>query len=56
MAHVILYVKDMTATAAAVKAAGGRMTGDPRPFRNSGIVIGIASGPAGNRIEPIQRP
>src|SRR5215813_15336996 len=56
IAHVILNVKDMTATAAAIKAAGGSMAGDPRPFRNSGVVIGIAIDPAGNRIELIQRP
>ncbi|MBV9769441.1 MAG: VOC family protein [Bryobacterales bacterium] len=56
IAHVIFNVKDMAATVAAVKAAGGSMTGDPRPFRNTGIVIGIAIDPAGNRIEMIQRP
>ena len=54
--HVIFNVKDMAATVSAVKAAGGTMTGDPRPFRNTGIVIGIAIDPAGNRIELIQRP
>jgi predicted enzyme related to lactoylglutathione lyase len=56
IAHVILNVKDMTATVAAIKAAGGSLTGDPRPFRNTGVVIGIAIDPAGNRIELIQRP
>src|ERR1700723_3421191 len=56
IAHVILNVKDMAATVAAIKAAGGSMTGDPRPFGNTGIVIGIAIDPAGNRIELIQRP
>ena len=56
IAHVILNVKDMAATVAAVKAAGGSMTGDPRPFGNTGIVIGIAIDPAGNRVELIQRP
>ncbi len=56
IAHVILNVKDMAATVAAVKAAGGSMAGDPRPFRNTGIVIGIVIDPAGNRIEMIQRP
>ncbi|HEY1755145.1 MAG TPA: VOC family protein [Bryobacteraceae bacterium] len=56
IAHVILNVKDMKATVAAVKAAGGSMTGDPRPFGNTGILIGIAIDPAGNRIEMIQRP
>jgi predicted enzyme related to lactoylglutathione lyase len=56
IAHVIFNVTDMTATVAAIKAAGGSMTGDPRPFRDSGIIIGIAIDPAGNRIEMIQRP
>jgi len=56
IAHVIFNVTDMNATVAAIKAAGGTMTGDPRPFRNTGIVIGIAIDPAGNRIELIQRP
>jgi predicted enzyme related to lactoylglutathione lyase len=55
IAHVILNVKDMTATVAAIKAAGGSMAGDPRPFGNTGIVIGIAIDPAGNRVELIQR-
>jgi len=53
---VILNVTDMSATVAAIKAAGGSVDGDPRPFRNTGIVIGIATDPAGNRIELIQRP
>src|ERR1700733_13712009 len=56
IAHVILNVKDMTATVAALKAAGGSMAGDARPFRNTGLVIGIAIDPAGNRLELIQRP
>jgi len=55
IAHVILNVKDMSATVAAIKAAGGSMAGDPRPFRNTSTVIGIAIDPAGNRIELIQR-
>jgi len=56
IAHVIFNVKDMAATVAAIKAAGGTMAGDPRPFRNTGVVIGIAIDPAGNRLELIQRP
>jgi predicted enzyme related to lactoylglutathione lyase len=56
IAHLILNVKDMTATVAAIKAAGGSMAGDPRAFGNTGIMIGIAIDPAGNRIEMIQRP
>ena len=54
--HVILNVTDMTATVAAVKAAGGSMDGEPRPFRDSGLIIGVAIDPAGNRVELIQRP
>jgi predicted enzyme related to lactoylglutathione lyase len=54
--HVILNVKDMTSTVAAIKAAGGSMDGDAKPYGNTGIVIGIAIDPAGNRIEMIQRP
>jgi predicted enzyme related to lactoylglutathione lyase len=56
IAHVIFNVKDMAATVAAVKAAGGSLAGDPRPFGNTGLVIGIAIDPAGNRLELIQRP
>jgi predicted enzyme related to lactoylglutathione lyase len=54
--HLILNVMDVAATAAAVKAAGGTMAGDPRPFGNTGLVIGFAVDPAGNRIELIQPP
>jgi len=54
--HIILNVKDMAATVAAIKAAGGSMAGEPRAFGNTGIVIGIAIDPAGNRIELLQRP
>jgi predicted enzyme related to lactoylglutathione lyase len=56
IAHVIFNVKDMAATVAALKAAGGLMAGDPRLFRNTDIVIGIAIDPPGNRVELIQRP
>ena len=56
IAHVILNVKDMAATVASIKTAGGSMAGDPRPFGNTGVLIGIAMDPAGNRIELIQRP
>ncbi|MBZ5636533.1 MAG: VOC family protein [Acidobacteriia bacterium] len=56
IAHVILNVKDMAATVAAIKTAGGSMAGDPSPFGKTGVVIGIAIDPAGNRIELIQRP
>lgn len=54
--HIILNVSDVMAVAEAVKAAGGSMQGDPRPFGNTGMVIGFAIDPAGNRIEMIQPP
>ena len=56
IAHVILNVTDMTATVAAIKAAGGTMDGEPREFGKTGIIIGIAADPVGNKIELIQRP
>jgi predicted enzyme related to lactoylglutathione lyase len=55
IAHVIFNVTDMNATVAAIKTAGGSMASEPRPFRNTGVVIGIAMDPVGNRIELIQR-
>lgn len=54
--HLVLNVKEMAATVKAIKAAGGSMAGEPRAFGNTGIMIGIAIDPAGNRIEMIQRP
>ena len=54
--HIILNVKDMAATVAAIKAAGGSMAGEPRAFGNTGILIGIAIDPSGNRLELLQRP
>ena len=55
---LLLYNNSVsTANAAsAVQAAGGTMDREPMPFGNTGIVIGIAADPAGNRIELIQRP
>src|SRR5215475_3165886 len=38
-AHIIFSVKDMAATIAAIKASGGSMTGDPRPFGKGGTVL-----------------
>ena len=54
--HIILNVKDMAATVGAIKAAGGSMAGEPRAFGNTGIMIGIAIDPSGNRLELLQRP
>ena len=52
--HVIFNVTDIAATVTAVKAAGGSMQSEPRPFGNTGLVIGIARDPVGNLIELIQ--
>lgn len=54
--HVIFNVTDVAATAEAIKAAGGSMDGEPRAFGNSGMMIGFATDPAGNRLELIQQP
>jgi predicted enzyme related to lactoylglutathione lyase len=54
--HLIFTVTDVAATAKAVKAAGGSMDAEPKPFGNSGMVIGFAADPAGNRLELIQLP
>lgn len=55
VAHVILSVKDMAATVAAIKAAGGSMADEPRQFRNTRTFIAFAIDPAGNHVELIQR-
>jgi len=54
--HVIFSVKDMAATVASIRAAGGTVARDPRPFGNANAILGFAIDPAGNRIELIQRP
>jgi predicted enzyme related to lactoylglutathione lyase len=53
--HLIFDVSDVAATVTAIKAAGGKTDGEPRPFGNSGMIIGLATDPAGNRLELIQR-
>jgi len=54
--HLIFRVTDIQATAAAIKAAGGRMLSAPRAFGRTGMYVGIAVDPAGNRLELIQQP
>jgi predicted enzyme related to lactoylglutathione lyase len=54
--HLIFSVTDMAATVTALKAAGGKMEGDPKPFGKTGTIIGMATDPAGNKIELIQQP
>ena len=53
--HLVLYVTDMKAAAAAVKAAGGTVDGEPRAFGDTGMIVGFAVDPAGNRMELIQQ-
>src|SRR5579871_4150834 len=45
--HVIFVVTDMAKTVAAVKAAGGTMTSEPRPFKGGGTILGFAVDPVG---------
>jgi predicted enzyme related to lactoylglutathione lyase len=52
--HLIFHVTDMKATVAALKAAGGKMDADPKPFGKTTTVIGMATDPAGNKLELIQ--
>jgi predicted enzyme related to lactoylglutathione lyase len=54
--HLILTVTDITAVTKAIQAGGGRLDGEPRPFGKTGMVIGLARDPAGNRLELIQLP
>lgn len=54
--HLIFYVSDAQATAAAIKAAGGSLRGSLRKIAQTGDIIGVAIDPAGNLIELIQRP
>jgi predicted enzyme related to lactoylglutathione lyase len=53
--HLVLYVPDMKVIVAAVKAAGGTVDGEPRAFGDSGMIVGFAVDPAGNRMELIQQ-
>jgi predicted enzyme related to lactoylglutathione lyase len=52
--HLILNVTDIAATVAAVKAAGGKLDGEPRTFGK--IKLAFVIDPAGNQIELIQQP
>ncbi|MEP7351612.1 MAG: VOC family protein [Acidobacteriota bacterium] len=52
--HIIFNVKDMKATVAAIKAAGGSMEREPFGYGTTGMVIGMAIDPVGNHIEMIQ--
>jgi predicted enzyme related to lactoylglutathione lyase len=54
--HLIFNVTDMNATVAKLKAAGGKMQADPKEFGKTGIIIGMATDPAGNHIEMLQQP
>jgi predicted enzyme related to lactoylglutathione lyase len=53
--HLVLYVPDMKATVAAVKAAGGKVEGEPGAIGDAGMIVGFAVDPAGNRMELIQQ-
>ena len=53
--HLVLYVTDMKATVEAIKAAGGKVEGEPSAFGDNGMIVGFAADPAGNRMELIQQ-
>ena len=53
--HLVMYVTDMKATVAAVKAAGGAIQGEPAAFGEEGMIVGFAVDPAGNSMELIQQ-
>ena len=53
--HLVLYVTDMKASVAAIKAAGGTVEGEPSAFGDAGMIVGFAVDPAGNRMELIQQ-
>jgi predicted enzyme related to lactoylglutathione lyase len=53
--HLVLYVTDMKATVAAIKAAGGKVDDEPGAFGEAGMIVGFAVDPAGNRMELIQQ-
>jgi predicted enzyme related to lactoylglutathione lyase len=55
-AHLIFFVTDMTATVAAIKAAGGSIASEPVAVGNKGYVIGVAVDPVGNRLEILHHP
>jgi predicted enzyme related to lactoylglutathione lyase len=56
VAHVVLTVTDIKASAAALTAAGGTLDREPFEFGKTGIFIGLAKDPAGNAIEMLQFP
>jgi predicted enzyme related to lactoylglutathione lyase len=53
--HLIFTVESYTKTAAAINAAGGKVS-KPRKIASTGDTIGFASDPAGNKIELIEPP
>lgn len=55
VSHLVLYVTDMKATVAAVKAAGGKVEREPSAFGDAGMIVGFVVDPAGNDIELIQQ-
>lgn len=56
VSHLLFNVSDIAAIEAAIKAAGGSMQSQPVEVGHTGILVGIAIDPVGNRLELIQRP
>jgi predicted enzyme related to lactoylglutathione lyase len=53
--HLVLYVPDMKAILAAVKAAGGSVEGEPIRVGDAGMLVVFAADPAGNRLELVEQ-
>lgn len=53
--HLILYVTDIKAAVAAVKAAGGTVDGEPITMGDAGMMIVFTADPAGNSMELIEQ-
>jgi len=54
--HLIFNVTDMSATVAAVRAAGGTFEQEPFEFGDTGIMIGMGIDPVGNHFELLYFP
>lgn len=55
VSHLVLYVPDIKAATAAVKASGGTVDGEPIAVGDAGMIVVFVADPAGNSIELIQQ-
>jgi len=52
--HLVLVVPNLKATIAAFKAAGGTVSGEPMKVGDAGMLMVMASDPAGNGLELVE--